>query len=223
MTKRDIEREFDEFTEEVLADLEPLERIQLVLEAEAAGLDRWVERLYESCPVRGYRGLDRTFIESLRIAANARQVALYDLHTTLLQRARLREHHRAVLVIDHERDDGLSEAALERARERPDRITLLTVDLYTQYHAYDRFAEHHLGVDLEIWFGPHFYADNVRAATSEVLEQAQPDDLEQFVNDGFGIERGDDDWVTLDSLVEDRYRAFRDTFTVLDESDCRPD
>ena len=54
MTKRDVERELDEISAELLAELTIDERVHLTVAAAAAGQPDRVERLHEACPTRTY-------------------------------------------------------------------------------------------------------------------------------------------------------------------------
>ncbi|WP_115864079.1 hypothetical protein [Halorussus litoreus] len=172
MTKRRLENEIDEVSKEVLGDLSPDERLQLVLEAQAAGNDRWVERLVGTCPRYHYRATDRAFTERGRLALLLGRHALYDLHTTLLHYELVKQQQRFTTIVGISRDEGLSDAARDRAAERADHVNGLFADLYMQWHAYQQFAEAVLGVDLETWIGRHDEGALVLDAVEDTLDDS---------------------------------------------------
>lgn len=95
MTKRSVENEIEEFSEEILSELSPGERTQLMAKAMAANSDEQVTLLTDTAPVYRY---EQTDVEFMRGAKNL-------FFMSLLARSQLRQTMQA---IDH------AEAARER-------------------------------------------------------------------------------------------------------------
>ncbi|MFA1610778.1 hypothetical protein [Halobellus rubicundus] len=50
MTKQRLESEIDELSDELLGELDPTDRVGLMLRAEAGGREAWIDRLRRTCP-----------------------------------------------------------------------------------------------------------------------------------------------------------------------------
>ena len=208
MTKRRIERDL-EAHRSMLEDLSPDERLELFLEGVADDRDDWIEALRETCPRHQYRATDYAYTERGRIALLSGLHALYDLHTTLLSFELERQSQHARWAIDLHRDEEPSDEILEQAAERAERLRVLFGDLYTQYHACERFADEVLGVSLETWFETHPDGGRVLGAVRETLEDDHWKELATEELNDSEAEPGDDSWVTLEDVVEIRYEALR--------------
>ena len=170
MSKRRTEREIDEVSDQVLADLSPDERLRLSLIADHEDKDRWSKRLTETCPRREYSCRDLAYVERGRFTERLRGQAIYELHITLLHRYRLREETLTQLALEGLQDEPPTEAQLERGKKRGEEIQEAFTELYVLYHAYDRFAEEILGVDIETWFAPHPNGEAVLEAVEEEVD-----------------------------------------------------
>lgn len=155
MSKRRLDNEIDELSDEILGNLDPERRLQFVLETKAEGNSQWVEQLIESCPQHNYIATDHAFTNRMRIARRIIERAVYELHTTYLQYGYLQQQQRYTWLLDYERDEEPSDEELDRAAERADTLQELFAELYTSYHAYRRFATEILDVDLETWIALH--------------------------------------------------------------------
>ncbi|WP_134670247.1 hypothetical protein [Halorussus marinus] len=170
MTKRRVENELDELSDEILRELSPDERLPLVLTAAADGKDDWLDRLNETCPRYTYTKRDVRYTNRTRLAFILARKAVYDLHTTWLLFEWLYSHHMQMTVIalctelDPENVDRLDDS------EGRDPGALLR-HLYATYHGYERFADEDLGVSLETWLSIHPEGEGIATAVAEVLEE----------------------------------------------------
>jgi hypothetical protein len=118
--------------------------------------------------------------------------ATYRLHTVLLEYTLAEQHQKLRWVIDDERDENPTEERFEQAQQRAGKLRSLLGELYVLYHAYQRFAEAILGVDLETWLGAHSNGQPVREAVSATLDDSLSNDaVGKVLNPE--IEPGDDD------------------------------
>lgn len=211
MTKRQLKNEFDDVSDEVLGELSPDERMQLVLEAQATGKESWVDRLVETCATHQYYATDLAYVERCRLAVLFLQHAVYDLHTTLLLHEYLDLQQKAIWVRDGLRDEPPSEDELERASERAEKIHWSFADLYTLYHGYRQFATEELGLEIDTWFALHSNGAIVLDAVRELLDEDLRRDfaVEGLNRDlqGDDVEAGDPEWITLQELATQRYEA----------------
>lgn len=166
MSKRRIEQDIEEVSAELLEDLSPDERTQLVLQAQAAGKDQWVERLCETCPRFEFVGLDRTYTNRIRIATLLAWRAVYDLHTYALyyELASQRNRYRFLLS---QTDYDVGSDGLDDEVSPMEWLTLLAVD----HQAYERFATDILGASLAEWLSLSGEGDAVVEAVEELLEE----------------------------------------------------
>ena len=173
MTKRRLERDIETLSDEVLIELEPMERLRYLLEAFARDEDRWVERLQETCPAAD--------VPSVVMAGNLALLwayeAVYDLHTSALQFNLLKTTQEAWRVIDHHRDESPSDERLAQAADRADDIRVQFISLYIAYHSYRRFATEVLGIDLKTWVDFHKNGSAVLEAAEAVLENPTQESL----------------------------------------------
>lgn len=167
MSKRRLDNEIDKLSDEVLGDIDPERRLQLVLEAKAEGNNHWTEHLIESCPQHNYVATDHVFTDRMRIARRMIERAVYELHTTYLQYTYLQQQQRYTWLLDYERDEELSDEELNRVGERADTLQELFAELYTSYHAHRRFATEILDVDFETWIALHPEGTTVFEVVSE--------------------------------------------------------
>lgn len=180
MTKRRLGNEIDELSDEVLGNLDPERRLQLMLEAKAEGNNQWTEQLIESCPQHNYVATDHAFTDRMRIARRMIERAVYELHTTYLQYTYLQQQQRYTWLLDYERDEELADEELDRVDERADTLQVLFAELYTSYHAHRRFATEILDVDLETWIALHPEGPIVFEVVSERIENKGKIELVEF-------------------------------------------
>lgn len=225
MSRRRTTRRAEELGDELLADLEPVARHRLLLEAEAEGNDYAIKRLRETCPKRTYRTRDSRYTERARTALSFRQIGLSTLQATVLELELLRQRQRTLWCVDLYRDGGLSAAEETRLLERDDRIAHLVADLYAEYHAQRRFAEEILGVELETWFAPHPEGDAVLAdVTAQFTNSALLADAAAIVTDMRGS-AADSTAARdiLDALADERYEASAELWAAAIEGRPPPD
>jgi hypothetical protein len=207
--KRHLDRELEELSEELLEDLKPADRMQLVLEAQAKDNDQWIERLVETAPRKTYEATDLAYKERTEWALQFLQDAVYDLHTTLLRHKLLDVKQWLMVVLDARDDepvDGHDEGGL---KERADRMTDWFMELYTQYHAYRQFASEVLGIDIDTWFESHPDGPAVLTAVRDRIDdETRQEHATEVLNTevhGEDVDPDDADWLTLDALADQRF------------------
>lgn len=216
MTKRSVENDIADVSEEVLCDLSPDTRLRLLIESKADDRDEWLDKLYETTPKRDYRMKDHEVSNRIRYAYILAQHAAYDLWTAWLRYYWM-----------------LSESAFERVSDLFDlpkasdhfddeqqmdydaQIMNKVLEMYVNYHAFDRFAEDVLDVDLETWLtSMHHDGERIVPAVEEVLEmeQATIDTLRETIPETAELlnEHMDDDHdyaTSLEETVNDEYEG----------------
>ncbi|WP_336361975.1 hypothetical protein [Halalkalicoccus salilacus] len=186
MSKRRLGNEIDELSDDVLRDLEPEQRLQLLLSAQADENEQWIDRLVETCPRHKYRGTDRAFANRARLAQRIAQEAVYDLHTTYLQYSLTEQQHYS-WILNQGLDEELSAEELDRASEQTMELRRLFAKLSTSYHAYRRFATEILDVDPETWLAFHPEGPTVFEGVADVIDdQLEIELAESYLNVRFG-------------------------------------
>ena len=214
MSKRRVERDIEALEEEVLGDLSPAERCQLVIEGVAAGKDDWVHRLRDTAPIVACRATDPDYTERAEWAHRLLQQAIYDLHTTSLGFDLINQLRWSRIIADARADEEPTDVDLEAAEERATHLRELIVDLYSAYHANRRFATEILGVEFETW--AHLHPNGVRVL--ERVEDQLSDDIEldlaeeHLEEKGLEAENEDDDYPLLESVTEKRYDVMVETW-----------
>ena len=221
MSKRRLGNEIDELSDAILRDLEPEQRLQLLLRARADGNEQWIDRLVESCPRYKYTATDHAFTGRVRLAQRVAQQAVYELHTTYLHYKYTQQQQHYTWLLD---DEEPSDEELDRASERADELRELFAELYTIYHAHRRFATEILDVDPETWLAFHpegptvfeIVADmiddqrEIKRAESYLNEQLEADEEEEVDTETADPDQSapdDDHRVTLEDVAETRYKA----------------
>ena len=173
MTKRRVEREIEQLSEELLSTLSPRDRIRYLLEASIQNRERWIDRLYETCPP----GQLSTIRAGRQLLLCWAYEAAYDLHTIALQVELLQTKRDAKIIIDRYRDESPSEEELEQAATRADTIRAQFASLYIAYHGQRRFAREELGVALETWFRLHKNGPEILEFATSVLDDPREERL----------------------------------------------
>lgn len=221
MSKRRLGNEINELSDAILGDLEPDQRLQLLLSAQANGNKQRIDQLIESCPRYNSRAIDRAFTDRVWLAQRVAYRAVYDLHTMYLHYELTRQQQRYAWVLDYERDEEPSDEELDRASERDDELRELFAVLYISYHAHQRFATEVLEVDPETWLALHPEGPPVFEVVANVIDdQHEIDFAESYLNGLFEEDEvvddetaepdqtaSDDDRVTLEDVAETRYEA----------------
>ena len=152
MTKRDVQRGLEELSDTYLRASTVDERLELTLEAVAAGKSSWVTQLIETCPRKSYTCVDMAYRYRVSAAHLCAMEALYDLETAFLRFLLLfrdwNDQQRDALLSEDEpgtEADGVSEEEVARR----------FADCLITYRAYDRFATSVLGVELGTWLSLH--------------------------------------------------------------------
>lgn len=220
MSKRRLGNEINELSDAILGNLEPDQRLQLLLSAQANGNKQRIDQLIESCPRYNSRAIDRAFTDRVWLAQRVAYRAVYDLHMMWLHYKLTRQQQRYTWVLDYERDEEPSDEELDRASERADELRELFAVLYISYHAHQRFATEILNVDPETWLAFHPEGPTVFEAVADVIDdQWEIDFAESYLNERRGTEEEVEDetvepdqtasddghQVTLEGLAETRY------------------
>lgn len=180
MAKRKIETELDELSEELLEDLDHRERFALLLKTNEDDREHWRERLVETIPEADYRGVDPAYRRRAYVLLTLSERAVYELHTRFLEyqvrQTEALHYDLAELLEDDEIETPDSGSPFEDESSPGERLG----DLYLEYHAYRRFAEQVIGVDLETWVAGHPNGQAVVAVIEDTLERFSE---EQFAVD----------------------------------------
>jgi hypothetical protein len=134
------------------------------------------------------------------------------LQATLLSVEPGRQSQHTQWVLKLHREETPAEATLEAAAERAEERRVLFHELSTQSHASERFAEDVLGVSLETWFGTQQVGGRALEDVREVLDDGRWKRHAAEERTDSKAEPGDDNWVTLEDVVEVRYEALRMTW-----------
>ncbi|MDL5363350.1 hypothetical protein [Halalkalicoccus sp. NIPERK01] len=170
MSKRTLERWIDELNDDILGDLDPGEWSQIVLQAQAADNEHWIDRLVETCPRSTYRATERAFTDRARLAQRIARHAVYELHTTYLRYAFTRNKQYYIVNLGHERDEVPSDEEFERIYEVFAELQTVFAKLYISYHVHRRFATEVIGVDLETWLAIHYEGATVSAIVADTVD-----------------------------------------------------
>lgn len=229
MSKRRLEGEIDEVSDEILEDLSPDKRLQLVLESRAEGNEQEVDQLMKSCPRYEVTVKDREFINRLRLAQQYVNHAICGLYTAYLQYELVVQRLGYQWQLDEERDRPLSDMERDRVGEQCKNRCALLVRLYTSYHAHRRFATEVLEVDLKTWVAQYPGSIVINAVASVIDDRERIElanaDLKDLLEKEES-EAGDSDQaasdsepMTLDDRVEILYEILRQTWeTMINQS-----
>lgn len=203
MTKRHIMRQLEKYRMN-LTTLSPEERLKVFLKAANESNEGWMESLQESTP----RDDHSAYTKRGWIALQFRLHALYELHTCLLEYQLEKTMQQAVRMHELSVEEKISEASFGQPGEYTEQINILFVELYTQYHAYDRFAEDAFGVNIETWFGSHPNGSSIIEAITKVLADSTQRELATKELNNSENEPGDEDWTTLEEVTETCYEKY---------------
>lgn len=217
MTKRRVENEIEGLSEEILGDLAPEHRLQLVLETKAEEKDQLEHQLMESCSQRKYKGADREFVDRFKFAQRFIECGVYELHTTYLQYEITRQRQSYTQLLSYEQEEYFTKEDLEQAAQQAKALQDQFTDLYTNYHAHQRFATEILDVDLEAWLALHYEGPIVFEVVSELIddqhmiELAESHPTEVLGENGEAVESdqttSEVEPVTLDEMTDLRYET----------------
>ena len=153
MTKRRLESDLEELSEELLGDLTPSERLEIALTANATGNVDWVTQLSETCPRARYDQPEMAFTVRKQFAFTLAQQAVYDLRTTTLLFGWTDTKREIQQILTSYTDLDSAEFKFEPL-PKGTRATLFR-KLYVYYEGYARFADANLGVTLAEWLALH--------------------------------------------------------------------
>jgi hypothetical protein len=215
MSKRRLGNQIDRLSEAVLEDLEPDKRLRIMLEAWANGNEQWTDRLVETCPQYEYKATDYAFTERARLVQQILFQAVYELHTTYLHYELTRQKQRDTWLLDHEREEDLSDEELNRASARAHAELELFAALYCSYHAHCRFGSEILDVDLEMWLALHPEGEMVFEMVAETIDDQTLIELaashlsDLLDGEDIAAERttNDDGSTILDRMAKERYEG----------------
>lgn len=164
MSKRRINDQIDDISNEVLGDLDPNQRLSLLLEFQREGKDHRVSRLIETCPRDSYKVADPAFMNRYWTAELTAYKAAFDL-----QSSRLVYEHRCM-----ERDSVLSagdvDDRLDEVKEKTSKAMQAFLTLHIQFFSYQRFAERTLGIELEELVALHPDGVRVLDMTTDIVD-----------------------------------------------------
>ena len=170
MSKRAIETDLEGLNSTVLGGLSHEERYVLYLKAKAEGNEHWQKRLVETIPSTSFRGPDPEYTRRSYVLSKMATQAIYQLHALALkfQLSQSRQHYQEFLELLA--DDDVDEPVPLPVQEHEKNPIVLFGELYYNYHAYERFAEEIVGVDLETWLVSHEDSGEVIVLVEKLLE-----------------------------------------------------
>ena len=202
MTKRSVENDIEELSEEVLGDLSHDERLAVLLEAGAKGKDGWRDRLAETAPRAIYQQKEVGLTHRVQLSQTIGQIAtVHHQRNTLcyLWTSTAYEYSANISMIDEEMPPH-PVVSLEAVHP----LDFLQ-EVYIWSEAYRRFADEDLGVSLETWLSGVPEGARVLDTVDGILE-SEADQLRRWRGDGesFSVSEVDlpDDF---DAVIEDRY------------------
>jgi hypothetical protein len=174
MTKRTVERELEEVSTEVLSSLSPSERMQLILEAKAAGKDQWVERLVETCPRNTYKLRDPAYTNRMQLMLSLAHEAVYELRKTIdryLYAAQRQQVTDLLSMVDDSDDVAFIRSVFEdKIVDAPLPPEIWVEQLACYYRAYERFAQEILGVSMTEWLSLHWDGETIVTTATDLIE-----------------------------------------------------
>jgi hypothetical protein len=214
MTKRSLESDINELSDEILGDLDPTDRVALMLRAGATGHDDWMDRLRQTCPKHTYRTHDTEYTNRMQLATAWAAQARYGLRFAF-------ERHRFAML-RRQRDTWLSIVAAEEmeslvaevtaeTEERPAPIDWVA-ELAVCYCGRERFAEDVLGISLAEWIGGIPGDDGITESAAELLELYEPS--LDIGSDGGG---DSEDVVAVADDVTELYEGLKESWEHVDD------
>jgi hypothetical protein len=207
VTKRRLQHDLDELSEAILGELAPTDRVALMLQAQAADREDWIDRLRETCPRHTYETLDVRYTNRMQLALVTGLRAVYDLRVAL-QEFRYatvqRQCELALSVVAAEDDDPLVERLIDMIATPGPPPIVWVASMARDYRGYKRFATDVLGVPLADWLGVHPDGPAIAETTAEVVDMHEgmlgADDAEVGA-DGMDVDEAAD--ALFESLVEE--------------------
>lgn len=175
MTKRSVESDIADASEEVLRDLSPDNRLRLLIESQADDRDEWIDKLHETTPKHDYRMKDHEVSNRVRFAYILAQHAAYDLWTAWLRYYWMLSESVFDRVADlFDLPKASEHFEDEQQMDYGAQIMNKVLEMYVGYRSFSRFAEDVLDVDLETWLtSMHPDGERIVPAVKEVLEMEQ--------------------------------------------------
>lgn len=235
-SKRSLKNDIEQLDEEALEGLPPDYRLKLLLEQKAEGNESMADKLFDMTPRREgpetvYRRMATTLF-ALRAAFN--------LTTKRLKYVWYQSTPPAAFAAGIRPSDADELSPDEQAMLRNHMAAPIYYSLYIQYHAYKRFAEEELGVDLrtwfegvyiDMWFDFEHISDDIVSDVEHTLDvddgrledmndvlPLSPELIED-VADEAGVEDEISSPTSLDDLVDVCYEAFRDEWKMFTEGE----
>lgn len=211
MTKRGVESDLEELSEELLGELTHSDRLQLALVASATGRAGWLAQLDETCPRARYVQPEMAFTARTESAFVFSQQAVYDLRTTAYLFGWTETKYRIRSVLTFLTDLDPSEHGFESvSRETRGRLFR---KLYVHYEGYTRFADETLGVDLKDWLAFHPDGPNTVWMAEVMLEKET--DLRDLAEAEYAART--DEEVSLDDLAEEMVDQLQSQWDRIDD------
>jgi len=235
-SKRSLKNDIEQLDEEALEGLPPGYRLKLFLKAQADGKESMADKVFEMTPRRegpetAYRRLATTLF-ALRAAFN---LTTKRLKYIWYQSTPPEAFAEGVRPSDAEDLSQEQQAMLRNHMAAP-----VYYGLYIQYHAYSRFAEEVIGVDLrtwfegvciDMWFDLDLIADDVVSDVEHTLavDDGRLEDMNDVlplsadliedVADEAEIEEEISSPASIDDLVDTYYESFRDEWKMFTEGE----
>jgi len=214
MTKRRLETDIDDLSDEILGELDPSDRVGLMLRARAGGRDAWIDRLRQTCPQHTYETYDVEYTNRMQLATvwgcNARyglQIALDRYRYAMLRRNR----DTLLWIVADEEMKPLVEEVIDDSETTITPIEWV-VRLARDYYGYEMFAEEVLGISLAEWLGGLPGEVDVVESATEVLEM-----YESSFDIGAAGEADAEEVIEVAADAEALYETLREQWQNIDD------
>lgn len=225
MTKHRVASELEDISEELLRDLDPDERVRMILRARTRDDDRHVKQLVDSTPRKTYKSVDHEYRNRMLFATTEAMSAAYAIQTAYLEFMWMSSE------TTHWNLQDLFDLIPESLRDPPEDIDMPPIDerratyefrkqraltnLYITYHTYRRFAEEQLGLSLEEFIIP----------TQPEFDPAPIEDclgiyeglIEEIENEAKELTDDDESLPTHDEIVENELEVLVDEWENADD------
>lgn len=214
MTKRTLENDIDNLSDEILGGLDPTDRVGLMLRAGAAGRNNWIDRLRETCPQHTYETYDVDYTNRMQLAIVWGCNAQYDLRVALERYRHAALQRQRDLLLSVVAADGM-EPLIEDITNSTDGIGTpvgCVAHLARLYYGYEMFAEEVLDISLTEWLGGIPGEDSVVEPAAEVLAM-----YESSFDIGAADEVEGEETLEVAAGAEKLYETLRDGWQNIDE------
>ena len=209
MTKRSLQNDIGELSEELLDELSSDTRLQLLLEATASDRDHWKERLVESVPRAAHTLQAGGFTRRATVSYMAAQAAVADLYSAVVWYSSIKSIHEYSAHVTLVSDDLPPHPWTLVDGAGP---TTLLVQLYITYESYCRFAAEEIGVSFSTWVSPIPDGELLAEVVPDILDEEESD-IRKYCDSPeeqelLGIDLPDDP----DRVAEERYERLVEAY-----------